>query len=732
MNKRILISLFIILSLNLYSSIEPDREFKEGFAFLLLKNQDEAKKLLEPWISRQKSPLLREAFNALLNGDKLLATSNFESFLNQDERNVEALLGYGFSLEEMYPSYQEFYFKQALKVNPNLSIGRIALGYNLLNQEKSKEAEREFLLALKRENFPVYKYFLFNLYIGAEDWERAFKVYNQFFQFFPKDWSIPLKMGRLLMRKGIREKGVELLEKAFDLHPSSTEIPVEIGTSLLKDGNLDGAIKYFEKAYSINKNDPSVLKGKGIVLLEKGNVENAYKELLIARNRRRDDSEISFFLSKASASMGREREAQEWLFRAVIDGFKEWNEIPKIPLFKDLTTREKVFLSLNIKGIPFYIAERIDCLEPGQIVVLGKETKGEEKSVFLFDNEGKRLKKVTVKEEIKDFFFLGNTIFLITSDKDKAGHNIYLLGKTFVPSKINPQPIDFYEPYVYLTSDNFYIWDREAEKAVKRSPFSLPVSPTHRLSFYPNFSFDIFQFNKGTNSIKRVSSKAFASFDIPFIKSCELLEKLYFKSKDFKKIVDSGKTLDISSAETIEVFPFPGKGAVIFDEKGVEVTIHIFDTNSKKIRTQKFKMDAIYSYTPLDMDTRNEKILSIASSKTNTLILFDLKKKRTERLMENVKKFESISSEYLLLNEKGEIRELRDFIIKKVFRKGVRDFKVEKDYLVLEGLDGWLYYSKNGKEIKFFPCSDSVIYKLKEDKGILFSPRASFIFIRNL
>lgn len=732
MKRRILIFLFIILTLNLYSSIEPDREFKEGFAFLLLKNHDEAKKLLEPWISRQKSSLLREAFNALLNGDKLLASSNFESFLNQDERNLEALLGYGFSLEEIYPSYQEFYFSQALKVNPNLSIGRIALGYNLLNKEKLKEAEREFLSAIKRDNFPVYKYFLFNLYISDENWERAFKVYNEFFQFFPKDWSIPLKLGRLFLKKGIKEKGVELLEKASKLNPSSTELLVEIGAALLKDRKLDDAIKYFDRAYSINKNDPSALKGKGIALLEQGDVENAYKELIRARNKRMDDSEISFFLSKASVSMGREIEAQEWLFRAVIDGFKEWNEIPKIPIFKDLTTREKIFSFLNIKGIPFYNAERIDCLEPEQIVILGKRNKGEEKALFLFDNEGKRSTKVTLKEEIKDFFFLGNAIFLITSDKDKARHNIYILGKTFIPSKINPQPIDFYEPYVYLTSDNFYIWDREVEKAIKTSPFSLPVSPTRRLSFYPNFSFNVFQFNKETNSIKRVSSKALASSDIPFIKSCELLERLYLKSKDFKKIVDRGKALDISSAGTIEIFPFPGKGVALFEERGLDLTIHIFDTNSKKIRTQKFKMDAVYSYTPLDMDARNEKILSILSSKTKTLILFDLKKKRAERLMENVKKFENTSSGYLLLNENGEIRELKDFSIKRVSKKGVRDFRVEKDFLVLEEIDGWLYYSKNGKEIKFFPCSDSLLYKLKKDKGILFSPRASFIFIKNL
>ncbi len=642
------------------------------------------------------------------------------------------MLGYGLSLEEMYPSYQEFYFRQALKVNPNLSIGRIALGYNLLNQEKLKEAEREFLSALKKENFPVYKYFLFNLYISAGNWERAFKLYNEFSQFFPKDWSIPLRLGRLLLERGIKEKGVELLEKAYELNPSSIELLVEIGTALLKDGKLDGAIKYFDKAYSINKNDPSVLKGRGIVLLEQGDFENAYKELIRARNKKRDDAEISFFLSKASASMGSEDEAKEWLFRAVIDGFKEWKEIPKIPIFRDLTTREKVFSFLNIKGIPFYSAERIDYLEPDQIVVLGKESKGEGKALFLFDNKGNKLKKVTVKEEIKDFFFLENTIFLITYDKDNVRHNIYILGKTLTPSKINSQPIDFYEPYVYLTSDNFYIWDREAEKAVKRSPFSLPVSPTRRLSFYPNFSFNIFQFNKGTNSIRRVSSKALASSDIPFVKSCELLENLYLKSKDFKKIIDRGKTLDISSAETIEAFPFPGKGAVLFEERGLELTIHIFDTNGKKIKSQKFKMDAIYDYTPLDMDIRNEKILSISSSKTNTLILFDLKKKRLERLMENVKKFERTSSGYLLLNEKGEIKELKDLSLKRVLRKGVRDFQLEKDSLVLEGVDGWLYYSKNGKETKFFPCSDSILYKIREDKGILFSPKAGSIFIKKL
>jgi tetratricopeptide (TPR) repeat protein len=731
--KRILLifSIFSITSA-LFPSVEPDREFKEGFAFLLLKNQDEAKKLLEPWISRQKSPLLREAFKALLSNDKLLASSNFESFLNQDERNVEALLGYGLSLEEMYPSYQEFYFRQALKVNPNLSIGRIALGYNLLNQEKIKEAEREFLSALRRENFPVYKYFLFNLYVSSENWEGAFKVYNEFFEFFPKDWSIPLKLGRLLLKKGIREKGIELMEKAYELNPSSTELLVEIGTALLKDGKLESAIKYFDRASSINKNDPLVLKGKGIALIELGNFENAYKELIKAWNKRKNDCEISFYLSKALASMGKEGEAKEWLLRAVMDGFKEWKEIQKIPLFKDLTTKEKVLSFFNINSFPFYSAEKLDYLEPDQIVVLGRENKGEEKTLFIFNNEGKKLKKISLKEETKDFFFLGNTIFLLSSDRDSAKHNIYILEKTFIPKKINSQPIDFYEPYVYSTSDNFFIWDRETEKAIKRSPFSLPISANRRLSFYPNFSFNIFQFSQGTSSLKRVSSKALSSFPIPLIKSCELLEKLYLNSKEFKKIVDRGKALDISSAETIEVFPFPEKGVVLFHEKGPELTIYTFDTNGKKIREQKFKMDAIYSFTNLDMDAKGEKILSILSSQSNNLILFDLKKKKTEKMMENVKKFEKTPSGYLLLNEKGEIWELKDLSLKRVLKKGLRDFRWERDYMVYHGLDGWLYYSKDGKEIKLFPCSESIIYKLKEDMGVLFSPQAGSIFIMKI
>ncbi len=729
MKRKVLLLLFFSFSFNLLSSVEPDRDFKEGFAFLLLKNKEEAKKFLEPWISRQKSPLLREAFKALLQDDKILASSNFESFLNQDERNVEALLGYGLSLEEMYPSYQEFYFRQAMKVNPNLSIGRIALGYTLLNQEKIKEAEREILLALKRENFPVYNYLLFNLYINSENWEKAFKVYNEISSSFPKDWTIPLKMGRVFIKKGIRDRGVELLEKAYELNPSSIEILVEIGTNLVKDGKFDEAIKYFERAYSINKNDPAVLKGRGLVLLEKGEFENAHKELLKAWGKRKDDSEISFLLAKSSSLMGKENEAKEWLLRAIIDGFNEWREVPKIQLFKDLTTREKILSSLNIVALPFYSVEKLEFLKPEGIGILGRENKGEEKALFIFGNDGKKLRKITIKEEIKDFFFLENTIFLRTSEKDDTKQNIYIIGKNWLPIKLNSQPIDFYDPFVHLLNDGFLIWDREAEKAVKKSPFSIPVSPTRRLSFYPNISFNIFQFKSGTNSLKKVTSKGLASADNQFIKSFELLEKLYSNSKDFKKIVDKGKALDISSAETIEIFPFPGKGAIVLDERGSEVTAFIFDTDGKRLKEQKFKMDAIYTFTIIDMNIKDLKFASIAISKKNILSFFDLKKKKVERIMENIKKFKQISYGYLILNENGELKELKDFNLRTI-KKGVKDFYLVNDFLIYEGFDGWLYFSEAGKERKVFPSSGSLIYNLKKDKGILFSPQAGSIFIK--
>lgn len=728
MKRKILLILLLSLTFNLFSSVEPDKEFKEGFAFLLLKNQEEAKKLLESWISRQKYSLLREAFQALLQGDKLLASSKFESFLNQDERNVEALLGYGLSLEEMYPSYQEFYFKQALKVNPNLSIGRLALGYNLINQEKLKDAEREIILALKKENLPVYKYFLFDLYIKSEEWEKAYKTYNEFFPSFPKDWSIPLKLGRLLVKKGIREKGIELLEKAYELNPTSTEILVEIGTTLTKDGITDRAITYFDKAYSINKNDPAVIKGRGIVLLEKGDFENALRELHKGWNKKKNDPEISFYLSKAFASLGKEVEAKEWLLRAIVDGFKDWKEIPKIPLFKDLTSKEKTLSFLEIISFPFYNAGKIDFLEDGAMVVLGKENKGEPLSIFIFSSEGKKLKKISLKEEIKDFFIFANSIFLRSSEKDETKQNIYVIGNNWIPVKINSQPIDFYEPFIYSSGNSFYIWDKEIEKAVRKSPFSLPISTTRRLSFYPNISFNLFQLAED-KSLKRVASKTLSNYEIPFINSCQLFENLYLNSKEFKKLVEKGKGLDISSLETIEIFPLPSKGAIVLDERGTELDVYMFDSNGKKLKEQKFKMDAVYSHNILDGDIQNLKFLSQSTSKTSHILLFDLKKKKIDKLVENVIKIEQTPWGYLILNATGELRELKNFSLK-LIKKGIKDFYFKKDYLVFEGNDGWLYIFEGGKDKKVFPSSDSLIYNFRKEKGIIFSPQASAVFIK--
>ncbi len=428
MRKGIVFLLFFCLSLNLFPSVEPTDDFKKGFAFLLLKKIEMAKKILEPWISVQKSPNLKEAFTALLDGDRLLASSKFESFLDQDVRNVEALLGYCLSLES-YPVYSEHYFRQALKINRNLSIGRIALGYALRNQEKFKDAEREILLALRKDNFPVYKYFLFDLYLNLESWEKALKVCNELSPAFPEDWTIPLRMGRLLVSKGIKEKGLEFLIKASEINPSSTDLLVEIGTVLTKEGKSSEAIKYFDKAYSINKKDMNVIKGRGFVLLEKGDFVNAYKQLMPAWKKKQEDYELSFLLGKACYYMGKEEEGKEWILRAVLNGFKDWAEIQKIPSLGELKTREKILSFLGLYSIPFYQVDKMEFLSSEKIVLIGKKRKGEPTSLFLLDSDGKNLKKVTLNENVKDFLVDGENLIIKTSDKDGIRHNIYLLEK---------------------------------------------------------------------------------------------------------------------------------------------------------------------------------------------------------------------------------------------------------------------------------------------------------------
>ncbi|MGQ9618768.1 MAG: tetratricopeptide repeat protein, partial [Candidatus Aminicenantia bacterium] len=722
-----------ILSLSkiVFPFIEPDKDFKEGFAFLLLKKNENAKKLLEPWILRQRSSILKEAFKALLEGDKFLASSKFESFLDQDERNIEALLGYGLSLEETYPVYEEHFFRQALKINRDLSIGRIAFGYYLIKQGRLKEAEREISLAIRKDNFPVYKYFLFELYITLENWEGALKVYDDLYKSFQEDWSLHLRISRLLLKKGIREKGIELLQRALAKNPSSTELLIEMGTALAKEGRVDVALTYFERASSINKNDPLAIKGKGFALMEKGDFQNAYKELLKAWKKRQDDGELFFFLSKSAYQIGRDDEGKEWLLRAVLNGFIDLKEFQRIPLLKDFNTKEKFFSYLNLMSIPFFQVEKIEFSGSERIVLIGRRKRGEGLALFILGKNGKTIKSINLEGGQNDLYINGETTVLLASEKDDMKRNVYLINDAGFLLKLNSQPIDFYSIAFHPSKNGFYLWDREVENAITKSPFSMPVSPTKRLTFYPGITFQLYQFINGAKNLKRITSQNLSSSEFPFSKNFKLLEKLFNESKDFRKIVERGKNLDISSAETVEIFPFSGKGAVCLEAKGSEITIYMFDINGKKIKQVHYKMDAVYTFTPLDMDKESYKFFSIAESKSKNLLIFDLKKKKFERLVGDIKKFEKTFSGYLILNEKGELKEFRENALKRTIVKDVRNFCKMGDNLIFEGFDGWLYSLEGNKFKKLLPYAESFIYKISKERVAVFSPKAETLFLIN-
>lgn len=176
------------------------------------------------------------------------------------------------------------YFKQVLKVVPDLAEGHYQLGRVLLIQQKvaaaRKEIERAYVLEPERDRALAL---LVQMDMADKRPSSAKKRLIAATVAYP-DRPVPFDLlGQLLVRTGDLAGAQAAFEKAIALDPSFAPAYAALGQLAVKSGDLDGAIERFKAAVAKNPDHVGARMLLGVVYEQKGDDAAAidtYKSLL--------------------------------------------------------------------------------------------------------------------------------------------------------------------------------------------------------------------------------------------------------------------------------------------------------------------------------------------------------------------------------------------------------------------------------------------------------------------
>ncbi|MFM9837325.1 MAG: tetratricopeptide repeat protein [Cyclobacteriaceae bacterium] len=145
---------------------------------------------------------------------------------------------------------------QLVKLKP--AEGHRQLGDILLSEKKTAEAEKEYLLMAKEEEW--YVSVLANFYVGQKQYDKAFSLFEEALKKNPEDYTSIYQVGKTSALSGQKlDRGEECLKKYLTHTPQQNE-PSHAGANMRlaqikeKRGNKAEAKKLFETALKMDGN----------------------------------------------------------------------------------------------------------------------------------------------------------------------------------------------------------------------------------------------------------------------------------------------------------------------------------------------------------------------------------------------------------------------------------------------------------------------------------------------
>ena len=233
----------------------PAGTISDGLTALYQGNYRLAESISRAWVKQHP----RSAAGRILRGQVLMGTGRFEQAFLQfrqahrlEPDNLDAL----YFLGKVSLILGQVEFDQLRRMAPNSARVHQLLGEAYRVQEKSDQAEREFLLALKK-NPKLIEVLdeLGDMKRADSECKQAMSYYRRAAAIDPNDYTSVYGMGACYMLDSRYEPAIRLFERAVKIDPRSAAARFALGRALMSHQELEKALVQFKKTIAL---DPSI------------------------------------------------------------------------------------------------------------------------------------------------------------------------------------------------------------------------------------------------------------------------------------------------------------------------------------------------------------------------------------------------------------------------------------------------------------------------------------------
>lgn len=200
--------------------------------------------------------------------DEALWRHTVDVTTNNDFGNGQ--LGDSFAVQGKLAEAEPFY-REALRINPNLPGVLNNLGFVLRSLGKPMDAEPYLRKALEVSPWFVNPRFdLADILIAKNNHPEAVEQFREILKSEPNNFIANYKLG-MLLSEGAEElrdlpSAVQLLRRAGDLNPQTAEVQFTLGNALFRAERIDESLAAFERALQLDPKHARAANNLGTVL----------------------------------------------------------------------------------------------------------------------------------------------------------------------------------------------------------------------------------------------------------------------------------------------------------------------------------------------------------------------------------------------------------------------------------------------------------------------------------
>ena len=230
---------------------------------------------------------LLEAKRLLLNGEQELAFQALKKSIHENPNNdaayfeISRIAQYSTSNKALSKALE--YGKKALKIDPdNIWYRKNLIAIYKRQKDYENAAKQAQIIVHNNPNTKENYYQLANMYIYAEDFKSALKVYADIEQHFGFEEGVILQQKQIYLKLGDYNRALKEIDKLIASSPNTKRYYGMAADIYMAKGQTDKAYEYLQRILEIDPNDGRVHLVLADYYHSKGDENRAFQEVKIA------------------------------------------------------------------------------------------------------------------------------------------------------------------------------------------------------------------------------------------------------------------------------------------------------------------------------------------------------------------------------------------------------------------------------------------------------------------